>query len=121
MQVVYLLNESRDPNVTGDFMIFASLDALVSYVEAIDVLNSEYFAHTSDGRRIALLAHQGGGDVTYSIDNDQDCSEQVRLLLLQYLSCLRTSIAFSGTEISASPHSTLPDLVAQIPSEAIVS
>jgi len=75
-----VLNESRHEDSAGDVTLFASLAALASHVEPIDVVNDEYFAYTLAGERLLLKVEDGDVRVVRENDLGGDAS-RVRGLL----------------------------------------
>jgi hypothetical protein len=59
MKPPYFLNESSRPDLRGDLNLFETEDALLSYVEPIDVENGEYFAFDAEGRLLSLTVDDG--------------------------------------------------------------
>jgi len=65
----------------GDMQIFSSFRSLLEKVEAIDVRNNEYFAYTSEGRRILLRAASDYAAVEGEIEANPNHIDDVRQLL----------------------------------------
>ena len=85
MPILFLLNESTDPDIPGDMTIFRDQEHLILQVEAIDVRNNEYFAFTSDGRKLSLYAESDYAPVQAEIEADPVHAKEVMLLLKRYL------------------------------------
>jgi hypothetical protein len=90
MQLLYILNESRICEKMGDMSIFSSLDKLLLAVEAIDVINQEYHAFLSDGRRINLSAHSRYSTVVATIETKNNSTHILVSLVKQFLSNIPT-------------------------------
>jgi hypothetical protein len=54
MDYLVLLNEARAGSRASGTDVFSSVEALVNYVEAIDVSNGEYRCFTSEGEAVVL-------------------------------------------------------------------
>lgn len=118
---LFILNESGSRDAAGDITIFADLYSLMQGVEAVDVFNKEYFAYSTDGHRIALHATDEHSPVGADIIKDESASDEIYLILRQYLLSLSSIGRFSNV-IQKSDIDSAKDvdaLVAIIPEEII--
>jgi hypothetical protein len=73
-------------NENGDITAFESVTAAESYLEAVDVLNNEYEAFDSTGRRMTLRADRATGEVFISLDRHARARpELLKQVLAEYL------------------------------------
>lgn len=91
---------------SGDIEIFKDIDALLRYVEPIDVANGEYVAYDSEGRCIhlasekivkrrlfGLLRDEFFTPVTARADDEAPHSKELRSLLLDALTAVDPLLA----------------------------
>ena len=74
----------------GDVQIFPSVDAVTSYVEAIDVLNNEYAFYDSTGRVLEAQVRNGKVSLTPTDKSESD-SAVLRNHIARVLSLLGVS------------------------------
>ena len=120
---LYILNESRARNVAGDVTVFRDLSSLLQYVEPIDVMNGEYFAYSTDGNRVELIAIDEFSPVTGNLVPDNLVLDNIYSILRDYLLTLSNSRNYSGAlqrkdiEVAKSVDS----LLGILPQEVIVA
>ena len=119
MQRKFILNESSDPVRPGDIGIYESLEDLLDYVEAIDVRNGEYFAFTSDGRKITLSADHHYAPISANISMTASSAKHVELLLTEYLGRLTEDDRFGLSQSDINSVSSLQELVNLIPATIV--
>lgn len=111
VQPIFILNESPDSLHAGDIGIHENLDGLLDYVEAIDVINGEHFAFTSDGRKITLSADHDYAPVSANIRTTASSDKHVELLLTEYLECLAEDDRFGLGQTDIDSAKSLQKLV----------
>jgi len=119
MTRLFILNESRKADIPGDVWIFLSLDELLRGVEAIDVLNGEYFAFVSDGREIRLHADSEYSNVVAAIEDTPHHSRDLETLLKRYLSTMSTDGRFQIDAQRVAQSRGLEELISLIPTKLI--
>lgn len=87
MKPPYFLNESPRPDLRGDLNLFESKDALLRYVEPVDVENGEYFAFDADGRLLSLSV-DGGKVLLSDAETEPHHAEVLARLLRENLASL---------------------------------
>lgn len=88
MRLFFVLNESSDMTAAGDVILFDTLKKLLSYVEAIDVRNGEYFCFVSDGRKVSLSATHDYDAVLATIETSPHHVADVEAIFRQHLTLL---------------------------------
>lgn len=119
MSTYYLLNESSAPDKCGDMEVFATLELLVQDTEAIDVLNGEYFAYTTDGYRIILTAENIDSCVQGCLEPEKSSERVVLQLLTEYLLWAARDGRFDISTTSVEEAKSLEELTKIIPETLI--
>ena len=109
-KVPVLILESRQPDMLGDLSIYRSISDAENALEAIDVLNREFFGYMLDGRRLAFGVE--GNSVRIAIeDRGADHSPTVRKLMEDYTSII---VSRKKTGMMNIPAMSLDELVAVV-------
>ncbi len=117
MRTLYFLNELRRLDTLGHVDVFANINLMIRGVEAIDVMNNEYSAFSSDGNWIQLRADFEYSPVKYEIENFQGSELLIVKLLSEFLAKIvsRTRHAIEPEKIAlASSIGELAELVPEL-------
>ena len=75
----------------GDVLVFSSVAAASSYMEAVDVLNAEYVGYDCDGRLLDIsVAEQSRVTISIAEDEPSHC-DALRKTLVDFLTYMKVS------------------------------
>jgi hypothetical protein len=121
MRTLYFLNESRRPEDLGHIDVFSSINLLIRSVEAIDVVNREYSAFSSDGIWIKLRAESEYAPVTYEIEQAEGSQQLFAKLISEYLTNVVSKTNHAVAPDKLAKASSLRELANLIPWSMVIS
>jgi hypothetical protein len=120
MNEIFVLNESNEPSVIGDIQIYWSLEKLLDYIEAIDVVAGILHVYSTRGYRIQLFADHEYAPVTTRIQSpSNDDRKVVEGLLRQYLTFLENDGRFGLQKGMLTNSTTLTELMELVPKSTV--
>lgn len=119
MQDLYLLNAAQTIDEVGDLQFYRHLNGLARDVEAIDVLNGEYYAFTTAGHRIRFVCMTEIDPVSAEVLPVAAYKGLVQHLLKSYLLLLARDHRFEVSRKTVEATDNTLELIQLLPAEFI--